>query len=439
LEHQEHRLAAEGGAYAARRPVLQERQAAVAEEIGSLSEQLRELSTGLLPFALVPGLCRTLADKLTQEAKLHRQGVAGELFQERVSSMESALHNDEIWQDLNLPLGVRYTLAGRIADLMRRASSEFEVNGQAPVHRLAEPEHDRLQAWIAQALHSVPQQATALGERLRDLKRERRRIDEDLRRAPDDEALAPIHAEIERLQTEIDVVQRRQKELSEKLGALNFQREERARQLRRADEELTDVQSGERQMDLAERSKMVLRSYQDALTRRRLADLEEALVESFNAVCHKEHLLRAANLDPDNFEVRLEGLNGRAISVDDFSAGERQLYALALLRALRRVSKRQLPLAVDTPMARLDETHRERFLHRYVPEVSDQVLLFATDVELDAGMLEQAGPYLARLYNLYHDEERGETTIAKSDMGNDGLSEPVALGSSAKGRSDADL
>jgi DNA sulfur modification protein DndD len=440
LERQERRLAAEGGAYAARRPMLQERQAEVAKEIDSLSEQLRELSAGLLPFALVPGLCRTLADKLTREAKLHRQGVAGELLQERVSDMELALQNDELWEDLNLPSGTRDVLADRIAQLMRRASSVVEFNGQAPIHRLAEPEHDRLQAWIAQALHSVPQQATTLGERLRNLKKERRRIEEDLRRAPDDEALAPIHAEIERLWAEIEGVKQRQKELSEKLGALNFQREERVRQLRRADEELRNAQSGERQMDLAERSKMVLRSYQDVLTRQRLEALEEALVRSFNAVCHKEHLLEAAGIDPDNLTVRLEGLNGRAVSVDDFSAGERQLYALALLRALREVSKRQLPLAVDTPVARLDEAHRERFISRYVPEVSDQVLLFGTDAEMDAEMLKAAEPYLARVYRLHHDEERGETTISRDDGGEDTLPEPLPLGGLAgKGESDADL
>ncbi len=201
-----------------------------------------------------------------------------------------------------------------------------------------------------------------------------------------------------------------------------------------------EAQSGERRMDLAERSKTVLRSYQDVLIRQRLAALEEALVESFNAICHKEHLLKAASLDPDNLEVRLEGLNGRKLSVDDFSAGERQLYALALLRALRKVSKRQLPLAVDTPVARLDEIHRDRFIHGYVPEVSDQVLLFATDVEMDAQMLRQAEPYLARLYLLHHDEERGQTTISKSDRALDDSYEPVSLGSLAsKGQHDADL
>jgi DNA sulfur modification protein DndD len=440
LERQEQQLASEGGTYAARRPMLQERLTKVAEEIETVAEELRELSSGLLPFALVPQLCRTLADKLTHEAKLYRQNVAGELLRERFSDVESVLQSDEVWRDLNIPEEARETLSERLSRLMREAGPSVEVDEQTSVHNLAEPEHNRLRDWIAQALHSVPKQAEFLGGRLQKLKAERRSIEKDLRRAPEDEALAPIHAEIERLQKSLGELQQRQKQHSEKLGAFRYQREDRARQHERVGTELQEAQAGERQTGLAERSKTVLRSYQDSMTRQRLTALETALVESFNAVCHKEHLLGAASINPDNFEVRLEGIRGRVVSIEYFSAGEQQLYALAMLRALRLVSKRNLPLAIDTPVARLDEAHRDRFIHRYVPEVSDQVLLFATDVEMDAETLEQTEPYLARVYDLDYDEDKGKTQIATSGPLADDHHRPAAVGVPAvKEQDDADL
>lgn len=414
LVRQEQRLAAEGGDYAARRPLLQKRLTNITEDIESIAEELRELSSGLLPFALVPELCRTLADKLTYEAKLYRQSIAGELLQERFSDVELALQSDKIWRELDMPAEARDAISERLSRLMREAGPTVEVGEQTSVHHLAEPEHNRLRDWIAQALHSVPREAQSLGERLRKLKSERRAIEEDLRRAPEDEALAPIHAEIESLQKSLSELQQRQKEHSERLGALRFQREDRARQHERVGVELREAQAGERQTGLAERSKLVLRSYRDSMTRQRLAALEAALVESFNAVCHKEHLLETASIDSDTFEVRLEGIRRRTVSLGDFSAGEQQLYALAMLRALRLVSKRNLPLAIDTPVARLDEAHRDRFINLYVPQVSDQVLLFATDVEMDNEALEQTEPYLARIYDLEHDEDLGETQITTS-------------------------
>jgi DNA sulfur modification protein DndD len=102
--------------------------------------------------------------------------------------------------------------------------------------------------------------------------------------------------------------------------------------------------------------------------------------------------------------------------LNDFSAGERQLYAMSLLWALRLVSNLPLPLAIDTPLARLDETHRLRFIHDYIPQISEQVVLFATDAEIDASLLEEARPEIARVYRLNFDAQEGETkVICESD------------------------
>jgi len=59
---------------------------------------------------------------------------------------------------------------------------------------------------------------------------------------------------------------------------------------------------------------------------------------------------------------------------------------------MRQVNDLQLPLLVDTPLARLDTEHRYRLLHGYLPIVSDQILLFATDAEADATFLADPQP-----------------------------------------------
>ncbi|HJU53454.1 MAG TPA: hypothetical protein VJ715_02740, partial [Pyrinomonadaceae bacterium] len=76
---------------------------------------------------------------------------------------------------------------------------------------------------------------------------------------------------------------------------------------------------------------------------------------------------------------------------------------------LRQVSGRQLPLVIDTPLARLDEQHRARLVNNYFAEVGEQVLLFATTAELDADLLLELKPMLARLYELRQDEGARES------------------------------
>ncbi len=415
LAKQEGHLASEGGGYAARRATSQEKLEAVRAEIEGVSEQLRELSADLLPFALAPGLCRSLDARLAQEAEAHRQHLAGQLWRERVARVESSLQGDGLWEGSGVPADARGTMAQRIANLLREMGEASELDGQAPVHSLSEQEHAQLQGWIDQALGPASQEAQSLSQRLRELGAEQKEIEKDLGRAPDDEVLAPLREDIARSEAALEEARRRRAELTERTGALRFQLEEKERQLQRAAEQLYAAQADERRLALAERSKRALRAYEDALARRELSALEDELVMAFNTICRKEHLLTGVSIDPDNLHVELRGASGRALDLGDFSAGERQLYVMSLLWALRRVSGRQLPLAVDTPLARLDEMHRTRLLHDYVPAVSDQVLLFVTDAELDEGLLAEAEPYLSRVYRLEYDPDEETTVVNRTD------------------------
>jgi len=417
LARQERCLAAEGGRYANRRPALKDRLTAVEDELEQVTEQLNRLCGGLLPFALAPKLCKSLDHRLTEEAEIVRLRAARKLWRQQVHHLEAVLEGDELWEEIPVPPETRHHLVKRLTTTLNERGVPYGADEKPLVHHLAKPERQQLKTWITQALYSVPERVQALGERLQQLQAERQRIKDDLERAPDNEVLAPIHNEIMRLEAALADLRERRLSLSEKIGALQFQREEQERQLDQAIERLKDAQAHERQLALTERSKVALRAYEDALTRQRLGMLEEKLVGAFNAICRKEHLLTDVHIDPNDFGVELHTTSGHKLELSDFPAGERQLYALALLRALRQVSRRQLPLAVDTPLARLDEEHRHRLISEYVPEVSEQVLLFATDAELNGGLLAQAQPFLARVYLLDYDSEQQETLVERMQYG----------------------
>ena len=66
-------------------------------------------------------------------------------------------------------------------------------------------------------------------------------------------------------------------------------------------------------------------------------------------------------------------------------------------------------------MARLDKAHRWRLMNKYFPAVSKQVVLFTTDTELDATLMDEARPYLARLYRLNYDAREEATQVSQID------------------------
>ncbi len=411
LSKQERLLAAEGGSYAARRPLLQKELVAAQEEIERVADQLRELSAGLLPFSLAPELCQALSQRLAQEADIRRRQAAGELWQEKLVRLGAALQSEDLWQEAEASLKTRQILSKRLERLIREMEPSLASDEQSLLHHLAEPEEKQLQGWITLALDAIPQRVQSLGQRMKELEDKRQSIEEDLSRAPDDEVLAPIHAKILLIESSLSELQGQERKLNEQIGALQFQREEQARELERTAERLASAQASERQLVLAERSKLVLKSYKDALTRQRLDVLEDKLITAFNTICRKEHLLKGAYITPEDFDVQLRGVDGHVLGLSDFSAGERQLYALAILWALRRISGWQLPLIIDTPLARLDEIHRWRLVNDYLPAVSEQVVLFTTDAELDLDLMSHLKPGLARVYRLDFDPDAEETVV----------------------------
>ena len=118
-------------------------------------------------------------------------------------------------------------------------------------------------------------------------------------------------------------------------------------------------------------------------------------------------------IDRDNFRISLYDPNGKFLPKQRLSAGEKQLLAIALLWGLARVSGRNLPIAIDTPLGRLDSSHRSNLVERYFPAASHQVILLSTDTEIGelevTKLREQEAITLA--YLLKYHPDTGKTTV----------------------------
>ena len=115
------------------------------------------------------------------------------------------------------------------------------------------------------------------------------------------------------------------------------------------------------------RSQAALKQYLVSVTELKLRQLEREVTQCFAAICRKSDLVHQIRIDAESFEITLLDRNGRAIPKERLSAGEKQVFAVALLWALGRTSGRPLPVIIDTPLARLDSDHRRLLLERYLP------------------------------------------------------------------------
>ena len=64
------------------------------------------------------------------------------------------------------------------------------------------------------------------------------------------------------------------------------------------------------------------------------------------------------------------------------SAGEKQIFIMALYQALSQLNKIDVPYIVDTPFARIDKEHRGKILEQFFKQLNGQVIILSTDEEI---------------------------------------------------------
>lgn len=97
-------------------------------------------------------------------------------------------------------------------------------------------------------------------------------------------------------------------------------------------------------------------------------------------------------------EVELLDKNNNPIDSKGLSKGEQQIYVSALLKAILDSSIHNLPVFIDTPLARLDSEHRGNILKHYYPNLSAQVVVFSTDTEITPEKLTEIEKNIAKSY-----------------------------------------
>ncbi|EFG78016.1 DNA sulfur modification protein DndD [Mycobacterium parascrofulaceum ATCC BAA-614] len=232
---------------------------------------------------------------------------------------------------------------------------------------------------------------------------------------PDDEALGSLVTDRE--EASADLIRRRAA-LTHAEEKLKFSREDRARADAAYEAALEAVaranlaaDDNRRLVDHLDRVRATLQDFRLSASRRHLGRISELVLDALGRLLRKENLITDVAVDAKTHAVELTGRDGLPLSPANLSAGERQLLAVALLWGLARAAGQPLPVVIDTPLGRLDGSHREHLLERYFPHASHQVLLLSTDTEIDAEAYTRVAKYVGREYRLVFDQTTNATSV----------------------------
>jgi DNA sulfur modification protein DndD len=393
------RFVASGGDVAMRmgelrgeRDLLQRRQSA-------LLAHIREGSAGLWPLAVAPKLLSRVLDATASGGAYDNLALS--------STMRAALKH---WLANTSEAGKR-RWKGQVQqdfdEILKQATSETAMASVGvPTNPIANVPNGRER--LERALSQSRLEAAAAGseyaqviERLRAIEAALARVDEtttdyrleEMRTA--EQACGATRQEIESTEARI----------KESLYRQTVLERERMRIL----DEQSDRSQSDRRMELASKTSKVLAAYESALVRQKTRALEKAFVECFNRLARKGDVVRGVRIDDATFQATLIDADGGQIPKRLLSAGEKQIYAIAMLWALAKTSGRKLPVIIDTPLARLDSEHRANIIGRYLPEVSHQVIVLSTDTEVDVEVVATLEKHVSHSYLLDYMPREGRT------------------------------
>lgn len=244
---------------------------------------------------------------------------------------------------------------------------------------------------------------------IENLTTELQKIEKYLDRVPSDEVIGPIVSQLNEFSQEIGYLEKSIKDSDEKLAHLRFKLKLVFNQIKNTETEKKKNEKLNRGLDLAVNVQEVLKDYEVRIKKEKIAELEKNVVECMNTLMHKK-LFTNVIIDPDTFQVTLYSEH-KQIPKEELSAGEKQIYAIAILWALAQNSGRNLPFIIDTPLGRLDSEHRLNLVQNFFPVASNQVLIFSTDTEIDKRYFKELSPYISRSYRLVYNMENGHTLI----------------------------
>ncbi len=384
----ETRLTEHGGEWGISREAQQRHRKELEESLRQKERELREVFAGVYPLSLAS---RALSEALClahSELASRSDMLANQILEEFSAKLKNAL--DEVAANV-----IDQVLVENLKPI-DKTKNIFSLNYQT----ISEMDH------LIQRL--VPESAahvSRLVDHIEETKETLDRVTLQMEQAPDEARLTSDFAELASLNEAIGRVAAEIATQEREIRGRYNDAISLARALRDWHQKLSEQQDLKQPLEYANRARSLLLEFGQISTERRLQQLESEFAMAFRRLARKDDIVATASIDPKRFTVKLLDQNGVKIQKSKLSAGERQIYAIAMLEALARTSGRRLPVVIDTPLGRLDSYHRANLVQDYFPRVSHQVILLSTDTEVNESFHQELAPSISHCYEILYDDE----------------------------------
>ncbi|MBM6829707.1 DNA sulfur modification protein DndD [Anaerotignum lactatifermentans] len=385
--------------------------------ISDVAEQIQQEIMQLASSAATPlALCKDLVvqsyneeqEQLQGDVKRHTDTVVNNSYQRVISRLNES----------NLPLEVLDLVKRIISDELVGHISEAVHENRISMSPVSLMLYEKL---ISEFFPGISQKIIGLVSSSDAQEAEYLSLDAHLGAADDKTLAMQLYEALKSIEKEKALADADYQRKSDSIESMRRQREilvgKRIRLIKGMAEKENTNDDNMRIIKYAAMSIETLTEFKKRLQKEKVERLSNTATTCFQTLVEKNSLAKKIDINPDTLDVTIVGVDGNELLKSQLSAGEQQMFAVAIVWALALSSGYNAPVIVDTPMARLDSSHRTNFVTKYLPAASSQVMVLSTDEEIYGRYLDMVRENVVDYYTLLYREEERCTSIVQGYFG----------------------
>ena len=387
LKKSKQKLNESGGAWSKSRDELITEQGSITARKKELETKIIELMRGDIIFCAAPSFMKNLISQLNKDFSVSKSHDFNDRLDKKLSDLNT--------KDKALSSLVDQLKDDNIADARHQISTfqfseaERSTNGSLESKK---------------ALLELIAQYDDLESKLDDLGL-------NISRAPDEAELKSIFTEINAIELEIEKASNRKMEIKREIRELLNIAIKLTYDLDKVYSRLQSEESSVKVDNVGNKVIEAMEKLSKTLIKDKITELELEFNKVFQRLTRKADMTHQVKINQENFKIELIDKLGNTVNKKRISSGEKQIYAFSMLESLGKVSGRNLPFIVDTPLGRLDSNHRTRLIENFFPKIGEQVIVLSTDTEVDEDFYDALMPHISKSYEIIYNESEGSSNV----------------------------
>lgn len=394
---------------------------AIRAEIKLIEQEIDRLKNEVLHVAADPStplfMCRNLVGQSYEDICMRQDARTNRILEERISDIYRRLM--DVLKDVNIPEenmeNVKNIFSGELKEHSQEESQSLKIQATETDLHLFEKLLSEVFPRIIQKISVLVDSTGDHESRLMNLKAHLE-VGEDK-----EEAITNLYDTLKSLEKESNTAEHIYEETKNAIEDLNKQKDmlvgRRIKLIKGMAEKENANDDNARMIRYSAMGIQAMEKFKIRLQEEKAEELSQRITSCFMELVEKTSLVRKIEVDPENLDVRLVDVDGNELYKSQLSAGEQQMFAVSVIWALALISGYKAPVIIDTPMGRLDSSHRANFVTKYLPTASSQVLVLSTDTEIRGRYFDMIKDRIVDGYTLVYKEEEQCTSIVHGYFG----------------------